>query len=117
MIVTGLCCYAFFLFRTGSAREQSLTDAMKIIRAATEIVSSMAERGLPNIRTRLEELESRGRVLEQHQRVVERTLGGLAVASSGGGGEASVVEVPPHTDQAMLAARKAARAMQQGGTP
>lgn len=73
VIVTLLCCYAFYQLRTSAAREQSFGDAVKVIQAASEIVSSLAEKGIPGLRTRLDELESKGRILEQNQRRMTTT--------------------------------------------
>lgn len=101
IIVTALCCYTFYVFRTSSAREQSLTDAMKVIRAATEIVASMAERGLPGIRTRLEELEIRGRGMDQQQRKMAERLASSAPITA---------PTPTSSESDLLAARRAARA-------
>lgn len=84
-------------------KEQSIADAMKVIRASTEIVSSMAERGLPTIRGRLDELESRGRMLEQNQRKVSSVIDRLGTPAASGGD-------PISTEAAILEARKAARA-------
>lgn len=107
IVVTALCCYAFYVFRTGMAKEQSIADAMKVIQASTEIVSSMAERGLPAIRGRLDELESRGRLLEKTQR---ETLTRLATASA----TAPVPHVESgESEAAILEARRAARAARQ----
>lgn len=117
IIVTALCCYAFYLFRTSSTREQTFTDAMKVIRASTEIVASLAERGVPAIRNRVDELESRSRTLE-------RTLLQARSAATFATSEAAVVAtpvLPQEGDAALLAARKAARLQQQqqqsGGPP
>jgi hypothetical protein len=109
MIVTALCCYTFYIFRTGSAREQSFTDAMKVIRAATEIVASIAERGLPTVRGRLDELESRGRQLEQHQRKIAPIIERISASAPPA---ATTDPTPPElaSEAAMIAARKAARA-------
>lgn len=96
IVVTALCCYAFYIFRTGSARETSLTDAMKVVRSATEIVASMAEKGLPAIRSKLEEIESRARLLE---RKITASSGSVAASAP----------PPPPSDVDLLAARKAAR--------
>lgn len=98
IVVTALCCYAFYIFRTGSARETSLTDAMKVVRSATEIVASMAEKGLPAIRSKLEEIESRARLLER--KIASSSSGSVAATSA---------PPPPPSDVDLLAARKAAR--------
>lgn len=105
-MVTALCCYVFYSFRMGTAKEQSFTDAMKVIRAATEIVASMAERGLPVIRGRIDELESRGRQMEQHHRkIVERLTQQPLVQPTLVPSETSA----PTSEAAMLAARRNAR--------
>ncbi len=109
MIVTGVCCYIFYVFRTSSAREQSFTDAMKIIQAVSQIVSSVAERDLPGVRGRLDGLESRGRIIEQHQRKTSSLVERLAA----GDGVTMAPAQPTDTvasEAAMLAARRAARA-------
>ncbi len=114
--VTALCCYTFYVFRTSSKSEQTLTDVKKVIQAATEIVVSIAERGLPQMRGRIDELETRGRMFEQYQKktgsIIERLI------TSGGGGSAA----PPTTqdataatnEAAILAARRAARTTTAG---
>lgn len=105
-MVTALCCYVFYSFRMGNAKEQSFTDAMKVIRAATEIVASMAERGIPVIRGRIDELESRGRMLEQHQRKIAERLSQQPLTQSVPG----PVEPTASTSEAsLLAARRIAR--------
>lgn len=117
IVVTALSCFAFYVFRTMSIRDQSFTDALKVIRSATEIVASLAERGIPALRGRVDELESRGRVLEQHQRRTSSDVSRLASATSqvmGGPaleGVAAPIEASSSASEAaLLAARRAARA-------
>lgn len=101
ILVTALCCYAFYLFRTSASREQTFTDAMKVVRASTEIVASLAERGVPAIRSRLEELDGRARALER------KVIAGAAPVP----GPAEPAATTADSDAAMLAARRAARAV------
>jgi hypothetical protein len=108
IVVTGLCSYAFYQFRTGAHREQHLADALKVVQASSEIVSSIAERGMPSIRNRLEELESREKLLEQHQRKTNATLERLAL-SSGPSAGAPAPPVDTTSESAIMAARRAAR--------
>lgn len=95
------------------SRDQTFTEAIKVIRASTEIVSSIAERGIPGLRNRVDELESRGRALEQTQRktgsVVEsltRVVGAVLPSAP------SIPTSGTSDEAAMLAARRAARAAQ-----
>lgn len=110
IVVTALCCYSFYTFRTGLSKEQSITDAMKVIRASTEIVSSMAQRGLPEIRGRLEDLETRGRMLEKTQRETSSVISRLSTSAAP---VAAPVLDPVASEAAILEARKAARAARQ----
>lgn len=116
IVVTALSCFAFYVFRTMAAREQSFTDALKVIRSATEIVASLAERGIPGLRSRVDDLESRSRVLEQYQRRTSSDVTRLASATSQAMGGPALT--PPTAsaaegvadEAALLAARRAARA-------
>jgi hypothetical protein len=111
LIVTALCCFCFYIFRMSTSRDQSFNESMKVIRAATEIVAMIAEKGMPNIRGRVEELESRGRTLEQYQRKTGSVVESLARVVGGAMPAGTVTATGPVEDEAaMLAARRAARA-------
>lgn len=111
IVVTALCCYAFYIFRTSMSREQTFTDAMKVIRASTEIVSSLAEKGLPAIRGRVEELENRGRTLERNTGALATRLSSMMAGGSSTVTATTTTTAAPPTDAELLAARRAARGL------
>jgi hypothetical protein len=93
-VVMALCCYSFYLFRTNFYRDRDFAEAMKTIRAASEIVTTIAQTGLPSLRTKVAELETRGKILEQQ-------------AASLSGTTVTATEVSEGED--VLAARRKAR--------
>lgn len=114
--VTLVASFSFYLYRTVSSRDRAFTDALKVVRASTEVVASIAERGIPSLRSRMDELESKERALEQQQKrsatLMERLMAATTSTLSTVAGSATVAETvgvsPSDTD--MLAARRAARA-------
>lgn len=122
IIATALSCFAFYVFRSMTTREKTFGDALKAIRSATEIVSSLAERGVPVLRGRIDELETKNRMLEQSQRrtgsVVEKLASVVSSVSTQSGVaplsvSSTVNSDPIASEAAMLAARRAARAATQ----
>ena len=102
LIVTALACFTLYMFRTGMLREQIITDCLKASKASAEATVQIAEKGLPSVRTKLEELEMHGRMLEQAQRAtLAQIRQGPALASPAIAND--------KTEAEMLAARRAAR--------
>lgn len=100
VIVTLLTCYAFYQLRISTSKDQSFADSMKVIQAASEIVKNISEKAMPNLRSRIDELESRGRILEQNQRRMLSSESGTIIPSA---------TTTTTSDAEILAARRAQR--------
>lgn len=72
IVIAGLCCMSFYLFRSVNARHKEQQDMTKAVSSAVELVLNLSEKGVPMINNKLTEVESRVHSAEQ---IVKRQEG------------------------------------------
>lgn len=74
IVLTMVCCATCYIYRLVTTRDKTYNDIVGVVKSATEVVTSITDRGLPAIRTKLDELDSRGRTIENVQRATKAAI-------------------------------------------
>ncbi len=96
IVIAGLCCMSFYLFRSVNSRHKEQQDMTSAVKSAVEVVLTLSEKGLPGMNNKLMEVESRIKSVEQNVKKQESKITEISEAETNAG--EALVEVQKAID-------------------